>query len=449
MGGGFGSKFGADVWGRTAAELAKKAGGRPVKMFLDRVQEHLAAGNRPSAAGKIKLGATKDGKLVAMIAETHGTGGVGGGADMFPLPYVYDVPASRADPQSRSSSTAAAPGPCGHPAIPRAAPSTEAAMDDLADKLGIDPLEFRLKNLAARRLPHADLRGRGQDGSRADRLAREAQAPRPERQRARSATAWAWPCTSGAAAAPRTRRSRCTINPDGSVELKTRDPGHRHRRPDDPGDHRRRGPGPQADRHHLEHRQLDLPAGPGLGRLDHDPVDGPAVPRRGHQGPRRACSRRSPRPSRPPPSDLALKDGQLWVEGEPIMALEGRLPQAGHGLDLRDRHVPAEGLSSVGVGGCQFAEVTVDIETGMVKVKKIVAIQDSGLIIDKLTWESQVYGGVIGGLNYGLFEERIMDPDHRRDAQPRHGVLQAGRAPRTFPRSSSGPTSPRIRRPAA
>jgi xanthine dehydrogenase YagR molybdenum-binding subunit len=54
--------------------------------------------------------------------------------------------------------------------------------------------------------------------------------------------------------------------------------------------------------------------------------------------------------------------------------------------------------------------VAVDIETGVVKVKKIVAIQDSGLIIDKLTWESQVYGGVIGGLNYGVFEERIMDP---------------------------------------
>src|SRR5262249_55001145 len=47
MGGGFGSKFGADVWGRTAAQLSKKAGGRPVKMFLDRVQEPLAAGNRP------------------------------------------------------------------------------------------------------------------------------------------------------------------------------------------------------------------------------------------------------------------------------------------------------------------------------------------------------------------------------------------------------------------
>ena len=69
-----------------------------------------------------------------------------------------------------------------------------------------------------------------------------------------------------------------------------------------------------------------------------------------------------------------------------------------------------KGLSSVGVGGCQFADVTVDVETGVVRVKKIVAVQDTGLILDLLTWESQVYGGVIGGLNYGLFEERVMDP---------------------------------------
>jgi xanthine dehydrogenase YagR molybdenum-binding subunit len=68
------------------------------------------------------------------------------------------------------------------------------------------------------------------------------------------------------------------------------------------------------------------------------------------------------------------------------------------------------GMSNLGVGGCQFAEVAVDVETGSVKVKKIVAIQDSGLIIDRLTWESQVYGGVIMGLNYGLFEERVVDP---------------------------------------
>ena len=56
MGGGFGSKFGAEVWGIAAATLSKKAGGRPVRMFLDRIQEHLAAGNRPSATANVKLG---------------------------------------------------------------------------------------------------------------------------------------------------------------------------------------------------------------------------------------------------------------------------------------------------------------------------------------------------------------------------------------------------------
>ena len=56
MGGGFGSKFSADIWGTTAAQLSKKAGGRPVKMFLDRVQEHLAAGNRPSGCGPHQAG---------------------------------------------------------------------------------------------------------------------------------------------------------------------------------------------------------------------------------------------------------------------------------------------------------------------------------------------------------------------------------------------------------
>ena len=68
------------------------------------------------------------------------------------------------------------------------------------------------------------------------------------------------------------------------------------------------------------------------------------------------------------------------------------------------------GLAGNGAAGAQFAEVEVDAETGVVRAKKIVAVQDSGLILDMLTWKSQVYGGVIMGLNYGLFEERIMDP---------------------------------------
>jgi xanthine dehydrogenase YagR molybdenum-binding subunit len=68
-----------------------------------------------------------------------------------------------------------------------------------------------------------------------------------------------------------------------------------------------------------------------------------------------------------------------------------------------------EGLSSGGAGGVQFAEVEVDTETGFTKVKKITCVQDGGLIVSKLTCESQVNGGIIMGIGYALYEERVMD----------------------------------------
>jgi xanthine dehydrogenase YagR molybdenum-binding subunit len=68
-----------------------------------------------------------------------------------------------------------------------------------------------------------------------------------------------------------------------------------------------------------------------------------------------------------------------------------------------------EGLSSRGVGGVQFAEVEVDTETGFVKVRNILCVQDCGLVVDKLTCETQIHGGIIMGMGYALYEERLMD----------------------------------------
>jgi xanthine dehydrogenase YagR molybdenum-binding subunit len=109
------------------------------------------------------------------------------------------------------------------------------------------------------------------------------------------------------------------------------------------------------------------------------------------------------------PADLSLKDGQLQIQGKASISWKDACRKLGT-ASVSELGGAQEGLASTGVAGCQFAEVAVDVETGVVRVKKIVAVQDSGLIIDRLTWESQVYGGVIMGLNYGLFEERIMDP---------------------------------------
>jgi xanthine dehydrogenase YagR molybdenum-binding subunit len=66
-------------------------------------------------------------------------------------------------------------------------------------------------------------------------------------------------------------------------------------------------------------------------------------------------------------------------------------------------------LTGNGSSGVQFADVEVDIETGVTRVRRIVCVQDCGLIVDPKTAESQCYGGVIGGLNFELYEERILD----------------------------------------
>jgi xanthine dehydrogenase YagR molybdenum-binding subunit len=109
------------------------------------------------------------------------------------------------------------------------------------------------------------------------------------------------------------------------------------------------------------------------------------------------------------PGDLSLKGGQVLVKGEEKLSWKEACRKLGM-MPVSVEAGTVDGLKSNGVGGCQFVEATVDVETGVVRLKKIVAVQDSGLIINMLTWRSQVYGGVIMGLNYGLFEERIMDP---------------------------------------
>src|SRR5918994_7507925 len=144
MGGGFGSKFGPDVQGIICARLAKKANA-PVHLLLDRKEEHLATGNRPSAYAKIKAGVAADGMLTAFDAETWGTGGAGAGSG-YPLPYIYQFPNRRRvhkDVYINAGQQRAMRAP-GHP---QGCFVTEVLMDELADRVRMDPVEFRLKNL--------------------------------------------------------------------------------------------------------------------------------------------------------------------------------------------------------------------------------------------------------------------------------------------------------------
>jgi xanthine dehydrogenase YagR molybdenum-binding subunit len=93
MGGGFGSKMAPDAQGLICARLAKEAKA-PVKLMLDRKEEHLATGNRPSATARVKAGVAADGMLTAFEGDSWGTGGAGAAAG-FPLPYIYQFPNRR------------------------------------------------------------------------------------------------------------------------------------------------------------------------------------------------------------------------------------------------------------------------------------------------------------------------------------------------------------------
>lgn len=76
------------------------------------------------------------------------------------------------------------------------------------------------------------------------------------------------------------------------------------------------------------------------------------------------------------------------------------------------------GLNSSGVGGVQMAEVSVDTDTGIVKMVKFVAVQDIGLVVNPKTAESQIHGAAIMGICGALYEERIMDQQIGRVLNP-------------------------------
>jgi xanthine dehydrogenase YagR molybdenum-binding subunit len=111
------------------------------------------------------------------------------------------------------------------------------------------------------------------------------------------------------------------------------------------------------------------------------------------------------------PSDLTARAGVISTRdgarrltfGEVTKRL-GNVMIMGHGS--RGPNPRGVGLVSV---GAQFAEVEVDPETGQVRVLRVVAVHEAGRVINPLLAQSQLEGGIIQGLGYALFEDRIVD----------------------------------------
>jgi xanthine dehydrogenase YagR molybdenum-binding subunit len=120
---------------------------------------------------------------------------------------------------------------------------------------------------------------------------------------------------------------------------------------------------------------------------------------------------------------IEINGGNVTVKGDSSKSLNwkqacsklGAVPVTARGVNKSGMKPD---LTNSGVGGVQMAEVSVDTETGVVKVTKMVAVQDCGLVVDVKTAETQVYGALIMGISYALYEEKFLDPVTGRMLNP-------------------------------
>jgi xanthine dehydrogenase YagR molybdenum-binding subunit len=113
------------------------------------------------------------------------------------------------------------------------------------------------------------------------------------------------------------------------------------------------------------------------------------------------------------PGDLEAAAGKVQVKGDPGRSLSWRKAAGllgGSPITATGANPGPGSLTDSGVGGIQMAEAAVDVETGVVRVVKLVAVQDCGLVLDLETARSQVLGGMIMGIAYALGEEKVYDP---------------------------------------
>ncbi|MGH9774869.1 MAG: xanthine dehydrogenase family protein molybdopterin-binding subunit [Candidatus Acidiferrales bacterium] len=413
MGGGFGSKFPADPWGLACAQLSKKSG-RAVKMMLERDQELLEAGARPSFYANVKLAAKKDGTLVAWSSESWGTGGIES-AGSPNLPYIFQVPNRKTHHVAVHTNI----GPARAwraPNHPQSCLITMAALEDLAAKLHMDPLDFFLKNV--------EITG-PRSASYKEELLKAAELidwkkkwhPRGDTGKGaiRSGLGLSLHTWGGRGHAS---NCRATIHPDGSAEvsLASQDLGT--------------GTCTVIGIVAAETFGLPLEAVTvNIGDSSYPPsgASGGSTTVGGvSSSTRRACTDALNQifakvaPALGVDAEkLEAWGGKIQVAGSPAKSLTwkqacakmGAAPITGTGKTSGD-------LISSGVGGVQMSEVSVDIETGVVRIVKHVAVQDCGLVIDTKTAESQVFGACIMGITYALYEEKIMDQQTGRCLNP-------------------------------
>ena len=420
MGGGFGAKFGAGSFGVLATHLSREAKA-PVRLMLDREEEHVAGGNRPATVQHMEVSAKADGTLTAIDVKSYGTGGIstGSGPGFF-AEKLYATP----NFHSEHSDVFLHAGPAAAfraPGNVQGAFALEQLIDELAEKMKIDPLTLRNT---------LDV-GDGRPESKRDP---QAEARGLERSLGATRFGWAQRKAPGADVGPVKRGlgvaqsmwgrfvdmdSSCDvrINRDGSVELlsSVMDIGTGTRTALALIVAEELGLASAAD---VTMRIGDTahPIGPSSGGSK-TLVGVAGVARDAASQLRRQFLVEVASQFSVPADQLEMVGGQIRKKGEKT----GKpFKKVAAGLKREQLTVHAQrkddygGNPRSGYGGVQFAAVAVDVETGVVKVERVVAVHDCGRPLNPLAVQSQVNGGVIHGISFALFEERKMDKKRGR-----------------------------------
>ena len=397
MGGGFGSKFGLDVPGALACELSRQSK-RPVHLMLTRRDEFLLSGNRSGSLQRLKLGADREGKLVALVAEQFRFGGLGEGSQRA-QPHVYKVSSlfrqiTSVHTHWDSSRAFRAPG------SPQAAFAMESILDDLAARLDLDPIEIRKRNCDVKY--HHQLDQGAQKIGWATGRNRQPGSPKGPLKRGMGVGLAQW----GGGGSPACKAT-VRITADGKVEVSL---GSQDL-----------GTGTRTYMGAIVAEVLGLPMTAVQARLGESTMGranmsggstttasvAPAVKDAAEAARRELLERLAPVLGHKPETFILHQARLQYPGGKSIPWAEACSHLGKAGLTANGEW--RAGLSDNGVEGVQFAEVEVDVETGKVRVVRMVGVQNCGLPLNLLALESQFNGGMIQGMGLALWEEKITD----------------------------------------
>lgn len=422
LGGGFGSKGGAWLPCLVLGCLAAKQLGRPVRLELSRAQMFTLVGRRQETVQHLKLGATRDGRLTAIVHDTLAqTSAYGDYADPVATTtrMLYACP-NVATTHRLVRLNAPQPNPARAPGEGPGSFALESALDELAYELELDPIDLRRRNFADHD-QHADLPWSsnglrdcyrvGADAFGWGRRPRAVGTLRDGRQR----IGWGM----AAACYPAYRiasQAAVHIAADGRVQVRcgTQDMGS--------GTYTvlaqltAEAMGVPYTQVNVELGDTLLPEGPYSGGSMATASFTPAVEAAARQLRRDLIDGAIADPRSPMHGQSAeqvnISDGTLRAgnRSESLAELVARI--APQGLEASAEAAPDATPAHSFVGfGAVFAEVRVDPELGEVRVARLTGAYAAGRILNPLLAKSQFVGGLIWGIGMALHERTVMDPN--------------------------------------